>query len=182
MVSQVNSTVTAGSKRYQICYLRRSLPHTVILFIFPARFSSGWSIKTADLGQRQGPHYPAKLSGSDPSMRENGLSFQLFSGVARKKTSAFFWTMSGGICIALSLFNFLLQDMRWYWVLEPTHSLPSARNLNDGWAALNLNNEKGRVRLSPVRRCGRVAEGAPLLREYRVCSPIEGSNPSVSAS
>ena len=26
-----------------------------------------------------------------------------------------------------------------------------------------------------------MAEGAPLLREYRVCSPIEGSNPSVSA-
>ena len=30
-------------------------------------------------------------------------------------------------------------------------------------------------------RGGRVAEGAPLLREYRVCSPIEGSNPSLSA-
>ena len=26
-----------------------------------------------------------------------------------------------------------------------------------------------------------MAEGAPLLREYRVCSPIEGSNPSFSA-
>ena len=26
----------------------------------------------------------------------------------------------------------------------------------------------------------RVAEGAPLLREYRVCSSIEGSNPSFS--
>ena len=26
-----------------------------------------------------------------------------------------------------------------------------------------------------------MAEGAPLLREYRVLSPIEGSNPSVSA-
>ena len=26
----------------------------------------------------------------------------------------------------------------------------------------------------------RVAEGAPLLREYRVCSSIEGSNPSLS--
>lgn len=32
-----------------------------------------------------------------------------------------------------------------------------------------------------VRRRGRVAEGAPLLREYRVYSSIEGSNPSVSA-
>ena len=31
------------------------------------------------------------------------------------------------------------------------------------------------------RRDGREAEGAPLLREYRVCSPIEGSNPSLSA-
>ncbi len=31
------------------------------------------------------------------------------------------------------------------------------------------------------RRGGRVAEGAPLLREYRVYSPIEGSNPSLSA-
>ncbi len=31
------------------------------------------------------------------------------------------------------------------------------------------------------RRGGRVAEGAPLLREYRVCSSIEGSNPSFSA-
>ena len=27
-----------------------------------------------------------------------------------------------------------------------------------------------------------MAEGAPLLREYRVYSPIEGSNPSLSAS
>jgi hypothetical protein len=27
-----------------------------------------------------------------------------------------------------------------------------------------------------------VAEGAPLLREYRVYSSIEGSNPSLSAS
>lgn len=32
-----------------------------------------------------------------------------------------------------------------------------------------------------VRRLGRVAEGAPLLRVYRVYSSIEGSNPSVSA-
>gem|GEM_PF-6504986 len=31
------------------------------------------------------------------------------------------------------------------------------------------------------RRGGRVAEGAPLLREYGVKSPIEGSNPSLSA-
>ena len=30
-------------------------------------------------------------------------------------------------------------------------------------------------------RGGRVAEGAPLLREYLVCSRIEGSNPSLSA-
>jgi hypothetical protein len=32
-----------------------------------------------------------------------------------------------------------------------------------------------------TRRDGRVAEGAPLLREYRVKSSIEGSNPSLSA-
>ena len=31
------------------------------------------------------------------------------------------------------------------------------------------------------RKRDRVAEGAPLLREYGVLSPIEGSNPSVSA-
>jgi hypothetical protein len=31
-------------------------------------------------------------------------------------------------------------------------------------------------------RDGRVAEGAPLLREYGVKSSIEGSNPSLSAS
>ena len=30
-------------------------------------------------------------------------------------------------------------------------------------------------------RDGRVAEGAPLLREYGVYSSIEGSNPSLSA-
>ena len=30
-------------------------------------------------------------------------------------------------------------------------------------------------------RAGRVAEGAPLLREYGVYSLIEGSNPSLSA-
>ena len=32
-----------------------------------------------------------------------------------------------------------------------------------------------------VRRDGREAEGAPLLREYGVNSSIEGSNPSLSA-
>ena len=32
------------------------------------------------------------------------------------------------------------------------------------------------------RRGGRVAEGAPLLREYAVYSGIEGSNPSLSAA
>ena len=35
--------------------------------------------------------------------------------------------------------------------------------------------------VSESRRGGRVAEGAPLLREYRVYSSIEGSNPSLSA-
>src|SRR5678816_4278087 len=33
-----------------------------------------------------------------------------------------------------------------------------------------------------TRRGAREAEGAPLLREYRVKSSIEGSNPSLSAS
>ena len=32
-----------------------------------------------------------------------------------------------------------------------------------------------------IRRGAREAEGAPLLREYRVKSSIEGSNPSLSA-
>ncbi len=32
-----------------------------------------------------------------------------------------------------------------------------------------------------LRRGGRVAEGAPLLREYGFKKPIEGSNPSLSA-
>jgi hypothetical protein len=35
---------------------------------------------------------------------------------------------------------------------------------------------------SPSRRVAREAEGAPLLREYRVKSSIEGSNPSLSAT
>jgi antitoxin CptB len=35
---------------------------------------------------------------------------------------------------------------------------------------------------SSKRRDGRAAEGAPLLREYRVKSSIEGSNPSLSAN
>ena len=39
-----------------------------------------------------------------------------------------------------------------------------------------------RLAISPRRRVARVAEGAPLLREYRVKSLIEGSNPSLSAS
>lgn len=33
-----------------------------------------------------------------------------------------------------------------------------------------------------LRRDGRVVEGAPLLREYRLKKLIEGSNPSLSAS
>ena len=32
-----------------------------------------------------------------------------------------------------------------------------------------------------LRRGGRVAEGAPLLREYGAKNSIEGSNPSLSA-
>ena len=35
---------------------------------------------------------------------------------------------------------------------------------------------------SKSRRVARAAEGAPLLREYRVKSLIEGSNPSLSAT
>ena len=37
-------------------------------------------------------------------------------------------------------------------------------------------------RFRQTRRDARVAEGAPLLREYRVYSSIEGSNPSLSAN
>ena len=36
-------------------------------------------------------------------------------------------------------------------------------------------------RLEENRRDGRAAEGAPLLREYGYKTPIEGSNPSLSA-
>ena len=38
------------------------------------------------------------------------------------------------------------------------------------------------IQLPILRRDGRAAEGAPLLREYGVYSPIEGSNPSLSAA
>ena len=52
-----------------------------------------------------------------------------------------------------------------------------------GWIlVLALNIDATHVRIATSWRRGRVAEGAPLLREYRVCSPIEGSNPSVSAN
>jgi hypothetical protein len=37
------------------------------------------------------------------------------------------------------------------------------------------------VKKKRLRRGAREAEGAPLLREYRVKSSIEGSNPSLSA-
>ena len=40
--------------------------------------------------------------------------------------------------------------------------------------------ECGTVPHQNLRRAGRVAEGAPLLRVYRF-TPIEGSNPSLSA-
>ena len=36
-------------------------------------------------------------------------------------------------------------------------------------------------KMSFLRRGGRVAEGAPLLREYGAKNSIEGSNPSLSA-
>jgi hypothetical protein len=39
----------------------------------------------------------------------------------------------------------------------------------------------GWAQMAPRRR-GREAEGGGLLNRYRVSSPIEGSNPSVSAS
>jgi hypothetical protein len=38
------------------------------------------------------------------------------------------------------------------------------------------------VLMHEIWRGGRVAEGAPLLREYGVDSSIEGSNPSLSAT
>jgi hypothetical protein len=38
------------------------------------------------------------------------------------------------------------------------------------------------LRRNLLRSDARVAEGAPLLREYRVKSLIEGSNPSHSAN
>src|SRR5690348_13008492 len=46
------------------------------------------------------------------------------------------------------------------------------RNARHGWQATKDNQ---------FRRGAREAEGAPLLREYRVKSLIEGSNPSLSA-
>ena len=116
-------------------------------------------------------------------MRKNDFLFGFFSqAMPARKPPRVFKIMRGGSSIALPLIKFLFQDVRWYLVLELTHSLPSARGLITGWPAINLKNKKGRVRISPLWRCGRVAEGAPLLREYRVCSPIEGSNPSVSAT
>ncbi len=39
----------------------------------------------------------------------------------------------------------------------------------------------GSISIRTHWRGGRVAEGAPLLREYLVYSRIEGSNPSLSA-
>ncbi len=38
-----------------------------------------------------------------------------------------------------------------------------------------------KLKIRRFRRNGRAAEGAPLLRVYRVYSSIEGSNPSFSA-
>ena len=49
--------------------------------------------------------------------------------------------------------------------------MPTGRRTRDGWCD-NSND---------FRRGAREAEGAPLLREYRVKSSIEGSNPSLSA-
>jgi hypothetical protein len=37
------------------------------------------------------------------------------------------------------------------------------------------------TKVEKYRRDGRVVEGAPLLREYRLKRLIEGSNPSLSA-
>ena len=87
-----------------------------------------------------------------------------------------------GIGVAVLRINSRLRPLRRRSVSEPTHSTLGARDLIAGREAINLNNGKRRVRIASLWRCGRVAEGAPLLREYRVCSPIEGSNPSVSAS
>ena len=87
-----------------------------------------------------------------------------------------------GLGVAVLRTNSRLQPLRLRSVLEPTHSTLGAPDLIDRREAINLNNGKRRVKLASLWRCGRVAEGAPLLREYRVCSPIEGSNPSVSAS
>ena len=87
-----------------------------------------------------------------------------------------------GLGVAVLRTNSRLRPLRLRSVLEPTHSTLGAPDLIDRREAINLNNGKRRVKLASLWRCGRVAEGAPLLREYRVCSPIEGSNPSVSAS
>src|SRR5690606_18793563 len=61
---------------------------------------------------------------------------------------------------------------------EPTDGdLPQPK-----WAVILSRLPRASSRRSrPIRRVARVAEGAPLLREYRVYSSIEGSNPSLSA-
>ena len=87
-----------------------------------------------------------------------------------------------GLGVVVLRINSRLRRLRLRSVLEPTHSTFGAPDLIARREAINLNNVKRRVKLASLWRCGRVAEGAPLLREYRVCSPIEGSNPSVSAS
>ena len=87
-----------------------------------------------------------------------------------------------GLGVVVLRINSRLRRLRLRSVLEPTHPTFGAPDLIARREAINLNNVKRRVKLASLWRCGRVAEGAPLLREYRVCSPIEGSNPSVSAS
>ena len=54
---------------------------------------------------------------------------------------------------------------------EEEARMPTGRRTRDGWFE----------RFFKIRRDAREAEGAPLLREYRVKSLIEGSNPSLSA-
>ena len=87
-----------------------------------------------------------------------------------------------GLGVAVLRINSRLRSLRRRSVSEPTHLTLGVGDLIARREAINLNNGKRRVRIASLWRCGRVAEGAPLLREYRVCSPIEGSNPSVSAS
>jgi hypothetical protein len=148
------------------------------LLLVGAELHMGGTAHARELENRQGCK---PLEGSNPSLSAtSGYIGSNVSGSSEhgRECLRFFRARSAGASAPSALRQTPPPDQRrgaftdWASLGIPSPGGPPSRVSPPGW----------KITVScPVRRGGRAAEGAPLLREYGV-KPIEGSNPSLSAT